>query len=103
MKSNRLEQLLTFLENSPGDAFISFAIAKEYEGMNELDKALASYEALVKSNPDYVGTYYHLGKLYENLEKFEAAETTFEAGILVAKAAGDKHSAGELQGALDML
>jgi len=103
MESNRLQQLLNFLENSPGDAFISFAIAKEYEGLGELDKSLAAYEALVKSKPDYVGTYYHLGKLYEKLEKYEAAETTFTTGITVARAAGDKHAAGELQGALDML
>lgn len=103
MESNRLQQLFTFLESSPGDAFISFAIAKEYEGLGELDKSLAAYEELVKSKPDYVGTYYHLGKLYEKLERFEEAETTFTAGIAVAKAAGDKHSAGELQGALDML
>ncbi len=103
MESNRLQQLLNFLENSPGDAFISFAIAKEYEGLGLLDKALAAYEALVKSQPNYVGTYYHLGKLYEKLEKYEAAEMTFTTGITVAKAAGDKHAAGELQGALDML
>lgn len=103
MESNRLEQLFSFLKSSPGDAFISFAIAKEYEGLGELDKSLTTYEELVKSKPDYVGTYYHLGKLYEKLEKFEEAETTFTTGIAVAKAAGDKHSAGELQGALDML
>jgi len=103
MESNRLQQLLDFLENSPGDAFISFAIAKEYEGLGQLDKSLTTYEALVKSQPDYVGTYYHLGKLYEKLEKFEEAETTFTTGISIAKAAGDKHAAGELQGALDML
>jgi len=103
MESNRLQQLLDFLENSPGDAFISFAIAKEYEGLGQLDKSLTAYEALVKSQPDYVGTYYHLGKLYEKLEKFDAAETTFTTGISIAKAAGDKHAAGELQGALDML
>ena len=103
MESNRLQQLFSFLESSPGDAFISFAIAKEYEGLGDLDKSLATYEELVKSKPEYVGTYYHLGKLYEKLEKFEEAETTFTAGIAVAKAAGDKHSAGELQGALDML
>ncbi len=103
MESNRLQQLFTFLEGSPGDAFISFAIAKEYEGLGELDKSLDTYEELVKSKPEYVGTYYHLGKLYEKLERFEEAETTFTSGIAVAKAAGDKHSAGELQGALDML
>ncbi len=103
MESNRLQQLFNFLESSPGDAFISFAIAKEYEGLGDLDKSLATYEELVKSKPDYVGTYYHLGKLYEKLERFEEAETTFTSGIAVAKAAGDKHSAGELQGALDML
>ena len=31
MKSNRLNQLMSFLEASPEDSFILFAIAKEYE------------------------------------------------------------------------
>jgi len=101
MESNRLEQLNNFLKDSPGDAFIRFAIAKEYEGLGNLEKALTCYEELAGDTPDYVGTYYHLGKAYEIQEQPERAMETYRAGILVAKKQGDRHAANELQGAVE--
>ena len=40
MKSNRLNQLMSFLEASPEDSFILFAIAKEYEKYDDIDNAM---------------------------------------------------------------
>ena len=99
MDSPRLQQLFTFLENSPKDAFITFAIAKEYEGLGDDQKALEYYLTLCKNEPDYVGTYYHLGKLYEKLEQFDTAFQTYKDGMAVAKKAGDQHALSELAGA----
>ena len=42
----RLEQLQQFLQNSPNDSFILFAIAKEYEGAGKLNEALNYYKKL---------------------------------------------------------
>ena len=99
METARLQQLFHFLENSPGESFILFAIAKEYEGINQLDKALGYYLKLTTDDPDYVGTYYHLGKLYEQLEQFEKAFQTYKTGMAVAKKIGDQHALSELAGA----
>jgi len=99
MPDTRLKQLFTFLESSPDDAFISFAIAKEYENLGDLDKSLAAYLELTQKNPDYVGTYYHLGKLYEQKEQFSEAFATYKTGMAVAKKAGDQHALSELAGA----
>lgn len=101
MESNRLEQLHKFLEDSPGDAFIRFAIAKEYEGLGNVDKAMNCYESLAEDIPDYVGTYYHLGKLYEIKALPEKALKTYHTGIEIAKKQGDAHSASELRGAAE--
>jgi len=99
MTKTRLEQLNDFLESSPGDAFIIFAIAKEYENLDNLPKALEYYQQLEQNQPDYVGTYYHLGKLYEKMEEPTKAFQTYKDGMQVSKKAGDQHAFSELAGA----
>lgn len=100
---SRVDLLKKYLADNPDDPFLHFALAKEFEGQQELEVAKSKYEYLVEQHAEYVGTYYHLGKLYELLEDTDKAEQCYEAGIKVAKAAGDTHSAGELRGALDEL
>jgi tetratricopeptide (TPR) repeat protein len=96
--SKRLDQLLNMLKNS-ADAFLLFAVAKEYEKAKDNANALSYYLRLVNEQPDYVGTYYHLGKLYESAHEFDKAIETYDAGIKTAKAQGDQHSLSELAAA----
>ena len=95
----RLEQLLTFLEQSPNDSFILFALAKEHEKLAELQQSKTYYERLRTEHKDYVGTYYHLGKLYEKLDQIEEAIVVYKEGMAVAKAQNDNHAYSELAGA----
>lgn len=99
MESARLKQLFGFLESMPNDAFVLFAIAKEYEGLKNTAKALEYYNRLTSDHPNYVGTYYHLGKLHEVLGNAPTAFQTYKTGMQVAKAAGDQHALSELAGA----
>lgn len=99
MSSNRLEQLMGFLQASPNEPFILFAIAKEYEGLADKENALKYYLQLEQNATEYVGTYYHLGKLYEQLGEDHKAFFTYKKGMEIAKAAGDTHSLSELAGA----
>lgn len=96
MNSNRLNQLLDFLAASPNDSFILFAIAKEYEKYNKQDEAFEYYLKLKQADANYVGLYYHLGKLYEKTAQYQKALDTYNAGLQVAKTAGDRHAEGEL-------
>ena len=41
--------------------------------------------------------------MYERMEDLDKALSTYEQGMKVAKAAGDRHSFGELQGAKEMI
>jgi tetratricopeptide (TPR) repeat protein len=75
--SDRLELLKSMLEKSPKDSFLLFAIAKEYEGLGENKAALDFFLNLKESQPDYVGLYYHLGKLYEKNDEIETAFFTY--------------------------
>ena len=98
MTSPRLQQLLNLLEESPEDSFLLFAIAKEYEKIDNLELALSYFQKLINLDPNYVGTYYHLGKLYEQLEKVSLALSIYEQGIVIAKSLKDQHALSELMG-----
>ena len=97
MQESRLEKLLEFLKNEPNDAFLKYALATEYLRINQTDKALEYYEDLLNNYPDYVGTYYHLGKLYEALDRKQDAITTYETGMKVTKEQRNNHAFSELQ------
>jgi tetratricopeptide (TPR) repeat protein len=96
---SRLQQLLQLKASSPQGAFIDFALAKEYEKLGDQQQARRYYEALVAEYPEEIGTYYHLGKLYERIQQPELAFATYKLGMQVAQKIGDKHSYSELAGA----
>lgn len=97
MENTRLNKLLEFFKNEPNDEFLKYALATEYLRLNETDKSLMYYEDLVNNHPTYVGTYYHLGKLYEALNRKDDAIKTYEQGMAIAKQKRDNHAFSELQ------
>lgn len=97
MEINRLEKLLEFIKNEPNDEFLKYALATEYLRLNQVDKALQYYEDLVNNHPQYSGTYYHLGKLYEALDRKDDAVKIYEKGMEITKAKRDNHAFSELQ------
>jgi tetratricopeptide (TPR) repeat protein len=103
MGANRLEKLLDFIKNEPNDPFLKYALATEYLRLNDTEKALVYYEDLVKNNPAYTGTYYHLGKLYEALGRRAEALATFETGMKVTQEQRDNHAFSEIRAVYDEL
>jgi tetratricopeptide (TPR) repeat protein len=103
MQVDRLEKLLEFLKNEPDDEFLLYALATEYLRLNQADMALSYYERLVTDHPKYVGTYYHLGKLYEALNRPDDALKTYENGMKTAREARDNHALAELQSVYNQL
>ena len=103
MQTDRLQKLLEFLKNEPDDEFLLYALATEYLRLNQSDTALSYYERLVKDHPSYVGTYYHLGKLCEALNRRQDALTTYENGMKIAREARNNHALSELQGVYNEL
>lgn len=93
----RLQKLLNFLENEPNDPFLKYALATEYLNANETEKALHYYNDLLQNHPDYVGTYYHAGKLYEQLGRKDEAVSIYQKGMQISRDARDMHAFSELQ------
>ena len=98
MSQSRLEQLFIFLEEEPHDPFNIYAIALEYS-KNDPVQALAYFEKLLQKHPNYVATYYHAGKLYEELEMEEKAENMYAKGIEVATEQNEALALRELKNA----
>jgi tetratricopeptide (TPR) repeat protein len=96
---SRINQLFAFLESQPNEPFLLFAIAKEYESQQDYPKTLEYYLLLKETTPQYVGLYYHLGKLYERLDLPDEALETYVKGMEIAKQEKDMHAYNELAGA----
>lgn len=94
---SRLDSLMAFHAEDPNDGFTRFAIAMEHLKDQNLEAALAWFENLVADQPDYVGTYYHLGRLYDRLGRRADAIRTLDGGIEEAGRQGDHHSRAELE------
>ncbi|MGK6351313.1 tetratricopeptide repeat protein [Parapedobacter sp. DT-150] len=97
--SERLMQLIDFLADSPNDPFVKYALATEHLKLGNTAGALLYYEELRTNHPEYVGTYYHLGKLYEALGRTEEAAVVYEQGMHAARTKRDMHALAELQAA----
>ena len=97
---DRIAALQAFLLDDPDDPFTRFALAQEHRKAGDVARAAALFEDLVRDHPAYVGTYYHLGALYRQLDRTDDALQTFRAGVREATAAGDLHARAELQSAL---
>ncbi len=98
MKPSRLEQLIGFWQEDPDDPFILYALATEYRD-SEPDKALLFYQKLLDEHPNYVGTYYHAGKLFAQMGQADKADETFRKGLSISMQAGDGNARRELQNA----
>ncbi len=99
----RIARILAFLEQNPKDNFLRHALALEYIKTGRLAEARGLFEAILSDSPDYVGSYYHLAKLLEQLQETEMAIQWYEKGMEAAKTAGDSHTLNELRAAYDDL
>ena len=100
---DRIEKLKDFLKTSPEDAFLRHALALEYIKIGQEEEARLLFEEIIKREPGYVGTYYHLAKLLERDGKKEEAIKVYEKGMEEAKRAGDNHAHYELRAAYEEL
>ena len=98
---NRIDHLIEFLKATPNDSFLQHALALEYIKLNDEENAKMLFENILKNEPEYVGSYYHLGKLLERINDLDTAKSVYETGMRQAKLSKDNHSYNELQGALE--
>jgi len=99
----RIEKLKEFLRTDPADSFVQHALALEYIKLGNDVEAQKLFEAILERDQGYVGSYYHLAKLFERNGNTDAAIKVYERGMDEAKKAGDNKALGELRGAYEEL
>ena len=97
--TQRLDLLLGILKETPADSFVIFAIAKEYENIGNQNEAIQYYQKLYQLDPNYVGLYFHWGKLHEEINDSGKAIEIYSMGIEVASLQKDGHAERELSAA----
>lgn len=100
---DRIKKLAHLVRRNPADSFPKFALALELLKNNKVQKALALFESVYNQDPEYLGVYYHLGKLYESIDRNRDAEKCFREGITVAKNQNEHKTLSELTEALELL
>ncbi len=100
LEPTRIEILQQLLEQNPASAFARYGLAMEYVKAGDLDRAVAAFEAVAETDPNYSAAYFHGGQALEKLGRFDAARDFYRRGIAVTR---DPHARSELEAALDIL
>lgn len=100
---DRISRLKEFLEATPNDSFVQHALALEYVKAGDDNQARKLFENVLNADENYIGSYYHLGKLLERNDLRKDAVKWYEKGLMKAKEAGDKHAYNELLAAYEDL
>lgn len=100
---DRIAQLQQLLNSSPADSFLHHALALEYLKKEDLASARNEFLFNLKQAPDYLATYYHIGKLEEKAGNSKAALQYYEQGMALAQKQNDQHAYNELQAAYEDL
>lgn len=102
MATDRIEQLKKYYEEDPHDPFNLYALALEYL-QSDPGISQSFFEELLQAHQDYLPTYYHAARLYQDLGLREKAITTYARGISLARKLNDHKAVRELQSAYDEL
>jgi Tfp pilus assembly protein PilF len=89
---DRIAKLKEFLEANPNDSFVQHALALEHVKAGDDAEARKLFENILNKDENYIGSYYHLGKLLERNDERESAIKWYELGMLKAKENGDMHA-----------
>jgi Tfp pilus assembly protein PilF len=99
----RINKIKEMLASNPSDSFLKHALALEYIKLGDDTTAQELFEQLLQQEPGYVGSYYHLAKLFERNGEEQRAIEWYEKGMQVAREKGDQHALGELRSAWEEL
>ena len=100
-KSPRRLRLEESLAADPTDPFSRYGLALQCLREGDTAEGRQRLQALVADHPDdQVAAYQQLGQSYAETGEVELARRWFVEGISKARARGDSHAAGEMEGFL---
>ena len=96
-----VENLEKMLANGRDDAMLRFGLGSAYFNDGKFSLAVTHLEACLVQDDSYSAAYKFLGKAYLRQGEARKAARTFEAGMPIAEAQGDKQSRREMRVFLD--
>ncbi len=103
IKRDRIKLIEEMLSTNSKDPFLNYAAALEYNKYGDKPKAIGLLEDIVEFDASYLGTYYLLGKLYEETNQIQKAITIYRKGRKIANEQNNNKTLGELNEALMLI
>ncbi len=102
MNQERIQQLLAYVTEEPGEPFNVYALGMEYL-TSQPTQAQHYFDKLLLEHPTYLPTYYQAAQLCAEMGHRPRAATLYEAGITLAQAQSNRKIQDELTRALRAL
>ena len=99
----RVAALKEILAAKPDDAFARYALGLEYSGSGDTAAALAEFQLLLASHPDYTNGYFMAAQTLARAERNDEARALLQQGIERARRTRNQHALAEMEGMLDEL
>jgi Flp pilus assembly protein TadD len=98
-KTPRMEQIEAMLADDPGDVMLRYMLGMEHVAAGDDAGAVRVFRELLAASP-YVPAFHMAGQALNRLGHDAEACEVLRQGIAAAKAAGDLHALGEMEGLL---
>ena len=95
----RMAQIEALLADDPDDVMLRYMLGMEHVSAGDDAGAVRVFRELLAQSP-YVPAYHMAGQALNRLGRDAEAGEVLRQGIAAAKAAGDLHAAGEMEGLL---
>jgi thioredoxin-like negative regulator of GroEL len=92
----RLEKIEAMLADEPGDVFLRYSLALEYDKQGQHDASLEKLGELTREAPRYVPAFFMAAQQLVRLQRVSEARTFLREGIEAARQQHDAHAAGEM-------
>ena len=101
-RTPRMAQIEALLADDPGDPFLRYGLAMEYVSAGDDATAARLLMELIASTPDrpYVPAFLMAGQTLNRLGRVAEACDVLRKGIEAARAVGNDHARGEMEGLL---
>jgi predicted Zn-dependent protease len=101
--SKRLAMLEGMVAKGSTDPFAWYALAMEYANAGRTDDAASTFTKLRAESPSYVPMYLMCGQMLVKAGRKDEGREWLEAGVVVARVAGNTHALSEIPSALGEL
>ncbi len=101
--ADRIATLKGILDSNPEDAFARYALGLEYSGAGDTDAALAEFQRLLASHPDYTNGYFMAAQTLVRAEHPDQARSLLQQGIECARRTRNQHALSEMEALLEEL